>query len=484
MLSDVICEIIRTNLTSSSMHNTLRLVVFFILTISLSSLLLAQSYQPTWESLDSRPTPGWFADAKLGIFVHWGVYSVPSWAPVRQKDVPFWAQYAEWYWYRTAISADSIVEHAPYIKYNRQRYGEDHRYQDFAPQFTAEMFTPTDWADLFKRAGAKYVVLTSKHHEGFCLWPSAYSWNWNSQTIGAHRDLAGDLSEAIKEAGLKMGFYYSLYEWFNPLYQNQVERYVDDHMLPQMKELVTTYEPDILWADGEWEHPDTTWRSQEFLTWLFNESAVKDKIAVNDRWGKDSRLRHGGYYTTEYDELAGGNASVLDNHVWEECRGIGTSFGYNRNENLEDYASSEALVHKLIQTVSQGGNLLLNVGPTADGRIPVIMQQCLTDIGRWLEVNGEAIYGSRKWNGASEASADSMIYYTRKGKDLFVIGTRYSDKQLTINGINKPGGVQMLGSEQTVDYELKAGTLTLPTPASPHQAGSYAWVIKLDNALR
>ena len=366
-----------------------------------STSAYAQTYQPTWASLDSRPTPDWFADAKFGIFVHWGVYSVPSWAPVGQKDVPFWAQYAEWYWYRTAIPADSISEHAPFIQYHQQRYGDDVQYQDFAPQFTAEMYQPDEWADLFKQAGARYVVLTSKHHEGFCLWPSAYSWNWNSQTIGAHRDLAGDLSKAVKEAGLKMGFYYSLYEWFNPLYQSQIERYVDSHMLPQMKELVTRYEPDILWSDGEWEQADTTWRSLEFLTWLFNESGVKDKIAVNDRWGKDSRLRHGGYYTTEYDELAGGNASVLDSHVWEECRGIGTSFGYNRNENLEDYASSEELVHKLIRTVAQGGNLLLNVGPTADGRIPVIMQQRLLDIGAWLATNGEAIYGSRKWQEAS-----------------------------------------------------------------------------------
>ncbi len=451
-----------------------------------STSAYAQTYQPTWASLDSRPTPDWFADAKFGIFVHWGVYSVPSWAPVGQKDVPFWAQYAEWYWYRTAIPADSISEHAPFIQYHQQRYGDDVQYQDFAPQFTAEMYQPDEWADLFKQAGARYVVLTSKHHEGFCLWPSAYSWNWNSQTIGAHRDLAGDLSKAVKEAGLKMGFYYSLYEWFNPLYQNQIERYVDSHMLPQMKELVTTYEPDILWSDGEWEQADTTWRSQEFLTWLFNESSVKDKIAVNDRWGKDSRLRHGGYYTTEYDELAGGNASVLDSHVWEECRGIGTSFGYNRNENLEDYASSEELVHKLIGTVAQGGNLLLNVGPTADGRIPVIMQQRLLDIGAWLATNGQAIYGSRKWQEASQAATDSTIHYTQKGKDLYVIGTQYPEKgkRIQIKGIGQPTSAQMLGVEDKVVYQTKANTLSLQLPdLSADQASPYAWVVKLEGAL-
>ena len=147
-------------------------------------------------------------------------------------------------------------------------------YQDFAPMFKAEHFDPAQWADLFKQAGARYVVLTSKHHEGFPLWPSEQSWNWNSVDIGPHRDLCGDLSTAVKEAGLHMGFYFSLYEWFNPLYRSNLEQYVDNHMIPQMKDLVTRYEPDIFWPDGEWDHPSEKWKSTEFLAWLYNESQI------------------------------------------------------------------------------------------------------------------------------------------------------------------------------------------------------------------
>ncbi len=180
-------------------------------------------------------------------------------------------------------------------------YGPKHKYPDFAGQFKAELFDPQQWADVFVRSGAKYVVLTSKHHEGFCLWPSEQSWNWNAVDIGPHRDLAGDLTQAVKARGLHMGFYYSLYEWFNPLYKNNLEKYVDDHMIPQMKDLVTRYQPDILWTDGEWDHPSEKWKSTAFLSWLYNESPVKDQVVVNDRWGKETRSVHGGIYTTEYD---------------------------------------------------------------------------------------------------------------------------------------------------------------------------------------
>jgi alpha-L-fucosidase len=127
-----------------------------------------------------------------------------------------------------------------------------------------------------------------------------------------------------------MGFYYSLYEWFNPLYHKDVDAYVDQHMMPQMKDLVNRYEPDIVWTDGEWDHPSETWRSTEFLAWLYNESPVKERVAVNDRWGKESRGAQGGYYTTEYDLVHDGEGIANPDHPWEECRGIGSSFGYYR----------------------------------------------------------------------------------------------------------------------------------------------------------
>ncbi|MEN6455473.1 MAG: alpha-L-fucosidase [Prolixibacteraceae bacterium] len=280
-----------------------------------------------------------------------------------------------------------------------------------------------DGVELFRESGAKYVVLTSKHHEGFALWPSKLSWNWNAVDVGPHRDLLGDLTTAVRKAGLKMGYYYSLLEWFHPLYQKgTIEKYVDDHMIPQMKELVTAYRPDIFWTDGEWDYPSDVLKSTSFLQWLYNESPVKDQVVVNDRWGKETRSLHGGFYTTEYDLVHTGNASAVKfERPWEECRGIGGSFGYNRNENFEDYASSEELVHILINKVGRGGNLLLNIGPTADGRIPVIMQQRLMDMGAWLKVNGEAIYNTRTWKDAPAVTPETTIYYTNKAGTRFFV---------------------------------------------------------------
>ncbi len=361
-------------------HPRLRAIAVLLIASLAASPAFAQEkqYEPTWESLNTRPTPPWFNEARFGIFIHWGVYAVPAWSGK--------GTYAEWYWQWMNDPNNEV--HA----FHRKTYGEDFKYQDFAPRFQAELFNPQAWAELFKRSGAKYVVLTSKHHDGFCLWPSAESWNWNSVDVGPHRDLCGDLAEAVRAAGLKMGFYYSLYEWYHPLYLTDRERFVREHMIPQFKDLVTRYKPSLIFADGEWEHPDTLWRSTELLAWLYNEAGIED-VVVNDRWGKDLRSKCGDYYTTEYGKYA--QKEMSGAHPWEENRGIGGSYGFNRNEDAEDYRTGRELVRLLIDTASRGGNLLLNVGPTADGRIPVVMQERLLHIGRWLETNGEAIYGTQ-----------------------------------------------------------------------------------------
>ena len=140
-------------------------------------------YQPTWESVESRPLPGWYDHYKFGIFIHWGLYSVPSWGPK--------GRYSEWYWH------DMQDKNGETWKFHEATYGADFTYQDFAPLFKAEMYNPKDWASVFKRSGAKYVVLTSKHHEGFCLWPDPNNWNWNAVDIGPHRDLAGELVDLL-----------------------------------------------------------------------------------------------------------------------------------------------------------------------------------------------------------------------------------------------------------------------------------------------
>jgi alpha-L-fucosidase len=446
-----------------------------------ASTLRAQPYEANWESLDKRPVPQWFPDAKFGIFIHWGVYAVPSWAPAN-ADIGVYAKYAEWYWNRLVL--DDTNAHKYFVEFHNKTYGKDFKYQDFAGQFKAELFDPNQWADVFQRSGAKYVILTSKHHEGFTLWPSAQSWNWNSVDVGPHRDICGDLSQAVKAKGLKMGFYYSLYEWFNPLYKTNFEQYVDYHMIPQMKDLVSRYHPDIFWPDGEWDYTSDKWKSEQFLQWLFNESPVKDSVTVNDRWGKETRSKHGGYYTTEYglvgEQTGLGQAAA---HPWEECRGIGTSFGYNRVEDLGNYSSSKQLVELLIAKVSEGGNLLLDIGPTADGRIPVIMQERLLDMGNWLKVNGSAIYGTAPWKDRPKADKDPRVFFTTAQNTLYVICTRWPVQPLAIPSITTAGKVSLLGSAATVHASCDANVLTItaPTVAPDSLPCEYAWVFKVED---
>jgi alpha-L-fucosidase len=451
----------------------LRCLLVIALLIQLQSpLLFAQMYQPTWQSLNNRPIPQWFTDAKFGIFIHWGLYSVPSWATNSNAD-GFGSNYAEWYWER--LNNKKLKIHKEFTDFHEKTYGPNFKYQDFAPKFTCELFNPDHWAKIFKDAGAKYVVLTSKHHDGFALWPSRESWNWNAVDAGPHRDLAGDLSASVKKEGLHMGFYYSLYEWYNPLYKQDVKKYVDQRMLPQLKDLVTKYNPEIIWPDGEWDQSDTTWRSLEFLSWLYNESPVKNTVVTNDRWG--GGRENGGFTTTEY----GSGKSSLEK-PWEECRGIGESFGYNRNENLEQYASSEKLVHMLIDIVSRGGNLLLNIGPAADGTIPVIMQQRLKDMGDWLRVNDEAIYETTAWK-ESPKNKSADIFYTRKGQDLYVITTKWK-KEIEVEGIKDAEKVSMPGFDGFVRFKNKAGKLLIAAPdLNPGNIPcQYAWVYKITGA--
>jgi alpha-L-fucosidase len=347
-------------------------------------------FEANWNSLNARISPDWFEDAKFGIFIHWGVYSVPAYCHT--------STYSEWYqhWLKTN-SHDGLVR-----KFHEKNYGKNFKYRDFAQMFKAELWQPDDWAKLFKRAGAKYVVLVSKHHDGFALWPSEQASNtrgykWNSLESGPRRDICGDLTDAVRNQGLKMGFYYSFMEWENPLYETDKARYVEDHMIPQIKDLVKRYQPAIIWPDGEWDQPDTLWRSPEILAWMYNNVENYDEFVVNDRWGKALRGQTGDYYTTEYGNVGGGSPGLKDpNKPFEECRGIGHSFALNRLENYDLYLPREKLVRMFIDLVSKGGNLLLNLGPTADGRIPVIQQDRLIALGEWLETNGEAIYGTQK----------------------------------------------------------------------------------------
>jgi alpha-L-fucosidase len=421
--------------------------------------LFAQQYEANWPSLDKRPIPSWFQNDKFGIFIHWGVYAVPSFSRVIPDG------YSEWYW--ANLSEPKRPNAQAVREFHNRVYGKDFSYHDFAPMFKAEMYDPAEWADILKRSGARYIVLTSKHHDGFALWPSKEaneSWGrpWNAASIGPKRDVLGELTDAVRKAGLKMGFYYSLMEWYNPVHQKDPDAYVGKVMMPQFKDLVTRYKPSVIFADGEWIKSDTAWRSTELLSWLYNESPVKDEVVVNDRWGKTTRKKHPStYYTSEY-------GSGLDkNVVWEESRGMGQSYGYNRMEKLKDYKTTDELVMILVDIVSKGGNLLLDIGPAADGSIPVIMEDRLTGMGKWLEVNGEAIYGTTAWKHDRQWSAGKKpeikggeyqteydvnewvkpskehahieMFFTQKENNLYAIVPRYAPT-ITIRDIKlKPG---------------------------------------------
>ncbi len=326
--------------------------------------------------INERPYPKWFKDAKLGIFIHWGVYSVPSYSDAES--------YAEWF--LRGLGTDDTTR----INFLKRTYGHNTTYKDLAKYFKAELFNPDEWAELFKNAGAGYVVLVSKHHDGYALWPSKYSRNWNSMDIGPKRDLVGELTSAVKKSGLKMGLYYSLSEWNHPLHRwytdppENIGNYVDSYMIPQFKELLSTYKPSLLFADGEWLNTAEQWHAAELINWYHN--LIGDEAIVNNRWGHGIDV---GFLTPEYSA----GIKVTD-RPWAEVRGLGRSFGLNRNEKLEAYTSSKELIHRFVQTVSNGGGMILNVGPKADGQIPLLQQERLLSLGNWLKINGEAIYGA------------------------------------------------------------------------------------------
>jgi alpha-L-fucosidase len=248
-----------------------------------------------------------------------------------------------------------------------------------------------------------------------------------------------------------------------------------------MKELVNNYKPEIIFSDGEWDYDSKTLKSEQFLAWLFNESPVKNSVVVNDRWGKETRSMHGDYYTTEYD-LVHNNEGIGDkaDHPWEESRGIGTSYGYNRFETTDHYLSSKELIHILIDKVSNGGNFLLNVGPDGTGMIPVVMQERLLDIGSWLKMNGEAIYGSSTWKSANKTE-DPKLSFTQSNQNLYVIIKEWKREPIVVSNINRAKYVELIGYEGEIKSELREGKLIITPPqlSIDEHPSHHAWVYKI-----
>jgi alpha-L-fucosidase len=440
-------------------------------------------YEPTIASLDSHPLPQWYAGAKLGIFIHWGLYSVPGWAPLSHPDHDFANldyiknnPYAEWYLNVMRIPG------SPTQAYHREHFGANFSYYDFAPIFNRESkkWNPDQWAEIFRDAGARYVVLTTKHHDGFTLWQST-TVNPNpsipQNQRHAERDIVGELTTAIRKEGMKMGLYYSGgYDWtFNsgpievPMDYVSVKpesKAYGDYAFAQIHELIDRYQPAVLWNDIDWPR---TGRPMEVEADYYN--AVPDGV-VDDRFG----IQHTDFTSPEYQKVE----KILPKK-WEECRGLGQSFGYNRAEGDAQTIASADLIAMLVDIVSKNGNLLLDVGPEADGTIPPVQMERLKALGAWLKQNGESIYDTTPWDRAVGKTAEGDdLRFTRKGNDLYatVLGTPKAHTA-TIEGVAVRSGAQviLLGNAKPLDVKAVNGNLQATLPE--HLPGNYAYVIKL-----
>jgi len=428
------------------------LVIIVMINCGMSIELVSRTqYQPTWDSLDSRPLPKWYDKAKVGIFIHWGVYSVPTAGN-------------EWFW------TNWRNVHTPsHVEYMKNNFKPGFTYQEFAPQFTAEHFNATEWAELFEQSGAKYVVLTSKHHDGYALWWSKYSYSWNSVDVGPHRDIISELSTAIRnQTLLKFGLYHSLYEWFNPMYLNDKQKAFNDNLFvvnkvyPQMLELINTFKPEVLWSDGDWEASYEYWNATKFLAWLYNDSPVRDTVVTNDRWGKGTLCKHGDFITCS-DRY---NPGTLQKKKYENAFTIDKkSWGYRADARFEDFLTPEELIKEIVVTVSTGGNVLVNVGPTENGLIQPIFVERLLQMGSWFKINGEAIYESHPWiyqndtktpdvwyTSKSAGVARTNVYaivltypYNSAGINLYSLGGRF-DNNTKVRMLGYPNDLKWTGS--------------------------------------
>ncbi|XP_068577952.1 plasma alpha-L-fucosidase-like [Cebidichthys violaceus] len=450
------------------------LTVSFLLSMLFIGTGGTTKYEPNWDSIDSRPLPEWFDQAKFGIFIHWGVFAVPSFG-------------SEWFWYN--LRSQKLQ---PYVDFMKKNYPPDFKYQDFAPLFTAEFFDAKEWTDIFASSGAKYIVLTAKHHEGFTLWGSKNSWNWNAVDVGPKRDLVGEMASALRaNSDLRLGLYHSLFEWYNPLYEQDHDNafktnyFPTTKTMPELYELIFKYKPEVLWSDGD-VAPEKYWNSTGFLAWLYNDSPVRDTVVTNDRWGIGTSCKHGGYYTCS-DRYQPGH---LIKHKWENCMTIDTqSWGYRRNAHLRDYLTTQQLVATLVETVSCGGNLLMNVGPTHDGRIAPIFEERLRQMGQWLKVNGESIYNTTAWRVQKDAVTPTVWYTCRpQEKSIFALFLEWPNNGSLI--LNEPvvtqGQTQVVlvghGSLKWEPVKPSGLRVLLPQLSVNQMPCQWAWTLKLTGA--
>ncbi|WEO93973.1 alpha-L-fucosidase [Streptomyces sp. FXJ1.172] len=438
------------------------------------------NYAPTEASLSAHQAPYWFQGAKFGIFIHWGVYSVPAWSPVGKE-------YAEWYWDHMQDPANAVYAH------HRDTYGEDFGYDDFIPRFTAEKFDPRAWVELFRDAGAQYHVLTSKHHEGFALWDTRVC-DRNAVRMGPGRDLVKELFEASRRYApeLHRGLYFSMPEWFNPdnPWMGHAPRnpytlapvpytgytsgkdYVRDYQAPQMLELIHGYDPEIIWCDIGGAN-DSLHVLAEYFNHAKNRARPLD-VTVNNRSG----IAFHDFTTPEYTTY--GNTVVAK---WEASRGLDPfSYGYNQATPDSAYMTAEEVVHSLVDIVSKNGNFLLDIGPRADGTIPEIMQTRLRETGEWLKVNGEAVYDTTYWSRTAQLG-DDLRFTVRPDEAFYIHSLAQPGAKLTVAAPVpvRPGDkVTMLGHDRPLTWTVTGGSLVIDVPEAARKAGRYAWVFKVE----
>ena len=475
------------------------LIGVLLITITLKACQKSQQekYESTYKSLQQHSIPQWFDHSKFGIFIHWGVYSVPAWG-----DFPHGS---EWYLPQMSpksqfgansggppytASADNLNEEElkkrvakTAYNYHRKHYGSDFAYDEFISRFKAENYDPAAWADLFKQAGARYVVLTAKHGDEFALWPTEYT-DRNAGDMGPHRDLVGDLSSAVRAEGMKMGLYHNTtYSFWDERYPNK--EWVE-YMNNTIKELVDLYQPDILWGDVKvGPARDSTgnplgtgyWNGEELLAYFYNHSKEPGEVVANDRWGECSS----GPYLGDYRTPERRKIDTITPDKWETCMTItgSPSWGYDKSKEPEDYWTVNALVDYLIDIVSKNGNLLLNIGPKADGTIPAIMQERLLGIGRWLEINGDAIYGTTYW----KTFGEDNIRFTKKGDNtLYAIALAWPGEEVIIESLkeldpDKVETITMLGDGKELDWHMTREGLVVEPPRQKPCDHAYSFKI-------